>query len=83
MSTKAIVSQSLFTIPNNKVMYMEQIFQDINKYMLETTYTLKLSQLLKITPNLKKYMWQKLKLEKPNITTKVILKPNVVIVVET
>jgi hypothetical protein len=40
---------------------MEQIFQDINKQMLETTYILRLSQLLKITPNLKKYMWQKLK----------------------
>jgi len=51
--------------------------------MLENTYTLKLGQLLTITPNLKKYMWQKLKLEKPNITTKVILKPNVIIVVET
>jgi hypothetical protein len=28
-------------------------------------------------------MWQKLKLEKPNITTKTILKPNVAIVIET
>jgi hypothetical protein len=51
--------------------------------MLETTYTLKLDQLLKITPNLKKYMWQKLKFGKPNVTTKHISKPNVVIVVET
>jgi hypothetical protein len=28
-------------------------------------------------------MWQKLKFEKPNITTKQILEPNVVIMVET
>ncbi len=62
---------------------MEQIFQDINKQMLETTYILKLGQLLKITPDLKKYMWQKLKLEKPNIATKVILEPSVAIMVET
>jgi hypothetical protein len=32
------------------------IFQDINKQMMETTYTLKLGQLLKITPHLKKYV---------------------------
>jgi hypothetical protein len=36
---------------------MERIFQDISKHMLETTYTLRLGQLLKIRPNLKKYMW--------------------------
>ncbi len=38
-------------------MSMEQIFHDINKQMLKTTYTLMLGQLLKITPNCKKYMW--------------------------
>jgi hypothetical protein len=32
--------------------------------MLETSYTLNLGQLLKITLKLKKYLWQKLKLEK-------------------
>jgi len=31
---------------------MEQIFQDISKQMLETTYTLRLGQLLKITLDL-------------------------------
>ncbi len=31
---------------------MEQIFQAINKQMLETTYTLRLGQLLKITLDL-------------------------------
>jgi hypothetical protein len=47
----------MYVIPNNKIMFMEQIFQDINKQMMETTYTLRLSQLWKITPNIKKYMW--------------------------
>jgi hypothetical protein len=51
---------------------MEQIFQDISKQMLETTYTLKLGHLLKITTNFKKYMWQKLKPKKLNMATKVI-----------
>jgi len=51
--------------------------------MLETTYTLRLDQLLKITLDLKKYMWQKLKLKKLNIVTKQILQPNVAIMVET
>jgi len=55
-------------------MVMEQIFQDISRQMLETTYILKLGQLFKITSNLKKYMWQKLKLQKPNITTKHIIR---------
>jgi hypothetical protein len=44
VSTKQIVSQSLFVIPNNIVMSMEQIFQDISRQMLKTTYTLKLGQ---------------------------------------
>jgi hypothetical protein len=51
--------------------------------MMETTYTLRLSQLLNIAPNLKKYMWQKLKPEKPYITTKVISQPSVATVIET
>jgi hypothetical protein len=51
--------------------------------MLETTYTLRLSQLLKITLDLKKYMWHKLKLEKPNITIKVMSEPSVVTMFET
>jgi hypothetical protein len=52
------------------------------KKMLETN-TLRLGQFLKIAPNLMKYMWQKLKPEKPNIATKIISKPNVTIVIET
>ncbi len=50
---------------------------------MEITCTLKIGQLLKIAPNLKKYMWQKLKPEKPNITTKVISEPSVATMVET
>jgi hypothetical protein len=51
--------------------------------MLETTYILRLGQLLKITPNFKKCTWHKLKPKKPNIISKVILEPRVAIVVET
>jgi hypothetical protein len=51
MSTKPIVPQNLFIIPN-KIISMESIFQDINKQMLDITCTLRLSQLLNITPNL-------------------------------
>jgi hypothetical protein len=51
--------------------------------MLKSTYTLKLNQLLKITLNLKKYMWQKLKPKKPDINTKVISKLSVAMVIET
>ncbi len=36
-----------------------------------------------IAKDISKYMWQKLKVEKPNIRTKQILKPSVAIVVET
>jgi hypothetical protein len=31
MSTEPIISQSLYPIPNNKIMSKDQIFQDINK----------------------------------------------------
>jgi hypothetical protein len=37
-------------------MSMEQIFQGISKQMLETTYTLKLGQLMKIALDVKKYI---------------------------
>jgi len=70
VSTKLIISQSLSIKPINTIMSMEQMFQDINRQMLEMTYTLSLGQLLKITPDLKKYMWQNLKPKKPNIPTK-------------
>jgi hypothetical protein len=43
---------------------VEESFLDISKQMLETSYTLSLGQLLKITLELKKYLWQKLKPKK-------------------
>ncbi len=33
--------------------------------MLETSYTLNLGKLIKIAPNLKKYLWKKMKTNKP------------------
>jgi len=62
---------------------MEQIFQNINKQMMETIYTLMLSQLLKIPPDPKKYMWQKLKPGKPNKVIQMILEPSVATMMET
>ncbi len=56
VSIEPIVSQSLFPSPINKIMSMEQIFQGISKQMLETTYTLKLGQLMKIALDVKKYI---------------------------
>jgi 6-pyruvoyl-tetrahydropterin synthase len=50
---------------------------------MKTTYTPKLGQLLKMAPNFKKYIWQKLKTEKPNITNKMISKHSVATMVET
>jgi hypothetical protein len=82
VSTKPIVPKNLSAI-HIIIMSMEHIFQDISKQMLKTTYTLRLNQLLQITPDFNKYMWQKVKLKKPNITTKVISEPNVSIVIET
>jgi hypothetical protein len=42
---------------------IKEIFLDISKQILETSYTLSLGQLLKIAPDLNRYLWQKLKLE--------------------
>jgi hypothetical protein len=61
VSIEPIAPQKLFVISNNKMMFMGKIFQNISKQMLETTYTLRLGQLLKITLDFKIYMWQKLK----------------------
>jgi hypothetical protein len=52
VSTEPIMSQSLSSSPINKVMFMEQKFQNINKQMLEMTYILKLNQSLMIAPKL-------------------------------
>jgi hypothetical protein len=47
-----------------KLITVEEVFLNINKQMLETSYTLNLGQLLEIALELKRYLWQKLKLEK-------------------
>ncbi len=60
----------VFLTSPNKFIFVEEIFQDINKQMLETNYTLNLEQLLKITPHLKQYVWQRLKLDKPQTNIK-------------
>ncbi len=67
MSIEPIVPQNLSNIFNNRIMSMEQLFQDISKQMMEITYTLRLGQLLKIAPYINEYMWQKMKPKKPNI----------------
>jgi len=51
--------------------------------MLETTYTLIIGQLLKITLDFFLNMWQELKPKKPNIDIKVIPKPRIAILIET
>ncbi len=53
-----------------KLITIEEIFLDIGKQMLETSYTLNLRQLLKIALKLKRYFWQKLKLEKSQNVSK-------------
>jgi len=47
-----------------EIITIEDIFLDIGKQMLETNHTLNLKHLLKIALELKKYLWQKPKLDK-------------------
>jgi hypothetical protein len=47
-----------------QLIIVEIFFLDISKHMLERSYTLNLGQLFKIAHELKKYLWQKLKLKK-------------------
>ncbi len=49
---------------HNKLISIKEIFQDINRQMLEISYTLNLGQLLKMVHELKIYLWQKMKLDK-------------------
>ncbi len=49
----------LYEIPSTsqrKIIYVEEVFQDSNKQMLEINYTLNFGQLLKIATCLKKYL---------------------------
>jgi hypothetical protein len=47
-----------------KLITIEESFLNISKQMLKTSYILSLGQLLELTLELKRYFWQKLKLEK-------------------
>ncbi len=60
-----------------KLIIVEDIFLDIGKQMLETSYTLNLGQLLKIALELKRYIWQKLKLNKIQNVSKTTTKKEV------
>jgi hypothetical protein len=60
-----------------KLIIVKEIFLDIGKQMLETSYTLSLGQLLKIAHELKRYLWQKLKLKKTQNVNKITLKKQV------
>ncbi len=46
-----------FVISQSKLISIKEIFQDISKQMLETSYTLNLGMAIE----LKKYLWQKMK----------------------
>ncbi len=61
-------------VSQNKLILIKEIFQDINRQMLESNYTVNLGQLLKMVPKLKRYMWQKMKPNKPYSVTKIIIK---------
>jgi len=50
--------------PQGKLITIEEIFLNISKQMLETCCNLNLGQLLQIIPELKGYLWHKLKLKK-------------------
>jgi hypothetical protein len=74
-SVKPIKPTKLQEVPPtspSKIIFIEEIFQDISKQMLETNYTLNLGQLIKITLDLKKYLSQKLKANKPHINTRLV-----------
>jgi hypothetical protein len=53
-----------------KFITIKDIFSDIGKQMLETSYRMNLRQLLKIALELKKYLWQKLKPKKTHNVNK-------------
>jgi hypothetical protein len=46
---------------HEKLIIIKEIFLDIGKQMLKTSYTLNMGQLLQIALKLKIYLWQKLK----------------------
>ncbi len=60
-----------------KLIIIKEIFQYISKLMLETSYALNLGKLLKISFKIKKYLWQKLKLNKTQNLRKTTTKKQV------
>jgi len=60
-----------------KLITIEEIFLDISKQMLKTSYTLSLRHLLKTTLELKIYLWQKLKPKKIQNVNKVTIEKQV------
>jgi hypothetical protein len=60
-----------------KLIIVEEIFLDIGKQMLKTSYILNLGHLLKIAHEQNKYLWQKLKLEKTQNVSKVTINKQV------
>ncbi len=80
--TKAQKSQEMVN-SQKKLITVEEIFIDIGKRMLETSYILSLGRLFKIASQLKRYLWQKLKLEKThNVNTITIDKQDGSLVLE-
>jgi hypothetical protein len=65
-NTTLVETQKSQEIMNSqgKLITIKEIFIDIGKHMLETSYILNLRQLLKIAPELKRSPWQKLKPKK-------------------
>ncbi len=60
-----------------KSITVEENFLNISKQMLETSYNLNLGHLLEITPKLKRYLWQKLKLDKTQILNRTTIEKQV------
>jgi hypothetical protein len=60
-----------------KLIIVEEIFLDIGKQILKTSYTLNLGHLFKIAPKLKKYLWHKLKPKKTQNLSKITTKKQV------
>jgi hypothetical protein len=61
--------------------FVDEIFIDLNRQMMETKCTLNLGKLFKTTPTLKKHMLQNLKLVKTHVFIMAIEKVHVNIVV--
>jgi hypothetical protein len=61
--------------------FVDEIFIDLNRQMMETKCTLNLGKLFKTTPDLKKHMLQNLKLVRTHVFIMAIEKAHVDIIV--